>query len=166
MLKLVTRIEIPGRELVGIRADNPGPLTLTGTNSWIVGREPAWLIDPGPDLPEHLDAISKEIDRRGGLGGIALTHDHGDHAGALPEMRRRFAPVPVAAARGDVGVTLAEGDRFGPLEVLSTPGHAADHISFILDDLVFTGDAVLGYGSVYVAAEPRALSGYLDALSR
>ncbi len=77
------RLELPGHDAIGIRADNPGPLTLTGTNSWIVGRDPAWLIDPGPALPEHLDAISEEIDERGGLGAVLLTHDHPDHAEAV-----------------------------------------------------------------------------------
>jgi hypothetical protein len=70
------RIELAEHDLVGLRADNPGPLTLSGTNSWIVGVRPAWLIDPGPALPAHLRALIDELERRGGLGGIALTHDH------------------------------------------------------------------------------------------
>jgi glyoxylase-like metal-dependent hydrolase (beta-lactamase superfamily II) len=157
---------LPGYDGVGIVADNPGPLTLTGTNSWIVGREPAWLIDPGPDLGDHLDALSTEIDRRGGLGGILLTHDHIDHVAGLPEMRSRFAPVPVAAARGEVEVILAPGDRFGPLQAIATPGHAEDHLSFLDGDVLFSGDAVLGTGSVFVAPAPGALRSYLAALER
>ena len=82
----MTRLELPGHDAVGIRADNPGPFTLSGTNTWIYGREPAWLIDPGPALPEHLDAISEELDERGGLGAVLLTHDHPDHAEAVPEL--------------------------------------------------------------------------------
>ena len=50
----MTRLELPGHDLVGIRAPNPGPFTLSGTNSWIVGREPAWLVDPGPALEGHV----------------------------------------------------------------------------------------------------------------
>lgn len=157
---------LPGYDGVGIVADNPGPLTLTGTNSWVVGREPAWLIDPGPNLGAHLDALSTEIDRRGGLGGILLTHDHIDHVAGLPEMRSRFAPVPVAAARGEVDVILAAGDRFGPLEVVATPGHAVDHLSFLGGDVLFSGDAVLGTGSVFVAPAPGALRSYLEGLDR
>jgi glyoxylase-like metal-dependent hydrolase (beta-lactamase superfamily II) len=159
-------VQLPDHDVLGIIADNPGPFTLTGTNSWIVAREPAWLIDPGPELDAHLDAVSAEIDRRGGLGGIVLTHDHRDHAGALPEMRRRFAPVPVAAARGAVDVVLRDGDRFGPLEVIATPGHAADHLSFLADGVAFSGDAVLGTGSVFIEPDPGALRGYLEALTR
>lgn len=160
------RLEAPGADIVGLRADNPGPLSLTGTNSWIVGREPAWLVDPGPDLPAHLDALDAELARRGGVGGIAVTHDHIDHVEALGAMRARYPGVPVAAARGEVDVTLSDGDRFGPLLALATPGHAPDHLAFAVDAAILTGDAVLGTGSVFIAPGPGALSGYLDALQR
>src|SRR5438067_2224714 len=53
----MTRLDVPGEDVVGFRAANPGPFTLSGTNSWIVGREPAWLVDPGPSLPAHVDAL-------------------------------------------------------------------------------------------------------------
>ncbi|MDP2712587.1 MAG: MBL fold metallo-hydrolase, partial [Solirubrobacteraceae bacterium] len=65
-----------------VHADNPGPFTLTGTNTWIVGRDPCWIVDPGPALDAHVARVLAEVARRGGAGGIALTHDHGDHAGA------------------------------------------------------------------------------------
>jgi glyoxylase-like metal-dependent hydrolase (beta-lactamase superfamily II) len=159
------RLDLPGHDVVGIRADNSGPFSLSGTNSWIVGREPAWLIDPGPDLPDHLDAISEEIDERGGLAAIMLTHDHSDHSEAVPEMLRRFSPSPFAAARGATTV-LADGDRYGPFDVLAVPGHAPDHLVFLFDDVAFTGDVVLGEGSVFIAPDPGALSGYLDGLRR
>src|SRR5437868_7817451 len=107
----MTRLEIPEHDLVAIRAANPGPFTLSGTNSWIVGRDPAWLVDPGPALDEHLAAVTEEIERRGGLGGIVLTHDHTDHSEAVPAMRARFAKTPLAAARGDVDVLLADTTR-------------------------------------------------------
>jgi glyoxylase-like metal-dependent hydrolase (beta-lactamase superfamily II) len=148
---------------VGLRADNPGPLTLTGTNTWIYGREPAWLIDPGPALPKHLDAISGELDERGGLGAVLLTHDHPDHAEAVPEIVRRFSPVPLAAARGTVSALLGDGDRIGPFEVVGTPGHAPDHLAYVVDGVAFTGDAVLGEGSVFVVGQ---LAEYLDGLRR
>jgi len=153
---------------VGIRADNPSPFSLDGTNSWIVGREPAWLIDPGPDLTKHLDALSAEIDTRGGLGAILLTHDHHDHAEAVSSMATRFSPVPVIAARGEhLSGRLFDGDRIGPFEVIETPGHAPDHIVFLTSDgVLFTGDAVLGKGSVFIAPDPGALAGYLRALER
>lgn len=149
-----------------MRADNPGPFTLTGTNSWIVGSDPAWLIDPGPALERHVAAIAAEISARGGLGGIALTHDHPDHAEAVPAMRRRFPSAPVAAARGEVDRRLADGDHFGPLEVIATPGHAPDHLAFVSGTVAFSGDAVLGQGSVFIAPDPGALAAYLAGLER
>lgn len=160
------RLVVAGADIVGIRADNPGPLSLSGTNSWIVGREPAWLVDPGPDLTEHLDALDAELDRRGGLGGIAATHDHIDHVEALGAMRRRHPGVPVAAARGEVDIILVDGARAGPLEALATPGHAPDHLAFAVRSVILTGDAVLGEGSVFVAPGPGTLRSYLDALRR
>jgi glyoxylase-like metal-dependent hydrolase (beta-lactamase superfamily II) len=160
------RYELTDYDIVGIRAPNPGPFTLTGTNSWIVGRSPAWLVDPGPAMDDHVAALGSELERRGGLGGIALTHDHLDHAGAVPAVRERFPDAPVAAVRGEVDVTLAEGMAFGPLVALSTPGHAPDHVAFTAGRAGFTGDAVLGEGSVFVYPDPGALAGYLLALAR
>lgn len=166
MLALMDRLDVPGRDVVGIRADNAGPFSLDGTNTWILGREPAFLIDPGPALTAHLDLVSEEIDERGGLGAILLTHDHPDHAEGVAEMRMRFSPTPFAAARGDVTAVLGDGDRYGPLEVLAVPGHAPDHLVFLFGDVAFTGDAVLGQGSVFIAPDPGALRGYLAGLER
>ena len=160
----MTRLEVPEHEIVGLRADNPGPFTLTGTNTWIVGSDPAWLVDPGPDLREHAEAVVAEVERRGGLGGVALTHDHSDHSGALPALRQRFPHAPVAAARGNVDRLLRDGSTFGPLEVVSTPGHAPDHVAFVVGTAGLTGDAVLGQGSVFIAPDPGALTRYLEAL--
>jgi glyoxylase-like metal-dependent hydrolase (beta-lactamase superfamily II) len=148
-----------------LRADNPGPLTLSGTNSWVIGRDPAYVVDPGPALDEHLDRLLAAVDARGGLGGIALTHDHSDHSDGLARLRE-LRPAPVAAGRGDVDVLLGEGTRFGPFVAVSTPGHAPDHRALIADRVCFTGDAVLGEGSVFVAADPHALTDYLDGLNR
>jgi glyoxylase-like metal-dependent hydrolase (beta-lactamase superfamily II) len=151
---------------VGIRAANPGPFTLSGTNTWIVGSGPAWLVDPGPALPEHRDAIVAELERRGGLGGIALTHDHHDHADGVAAIRDRFADVPLAAGRGPADVRLADGVTFGPLRAVATPGHAPDHFSFVHGRAALTGDAVLGEGSVFIAPDPQALTGYLEGLRK
>jgi glyoxylase-like metal-dependent hydrolase (beta-lactamase superfamily II) len=160
-------------DVVLIRADNPSPFTLGGTNAYVVGRgdEGAWVIDPGPALPAHVDALATQVELRGGLAGIALTHDHPDHAEAVPALRERFggaADPPVAAARGPVELPLADGDRAGPFEALATPGHAPDHLTYLLGDgaIAFTGDAVLGEGSVFVAPDPGALAGYLAGLER
>lgn len=160
----MTRIELDRYDIVGIRAANPGPFTLSGTNSWVVGRDPAWLVDPGPALGEHLDAVVEEVVRRGGLGGIALTHDHVDHIEALPALLGRFPRVPVAAGRGEVQVVISHGTRFGPLEAFAAPGHSPDHFAFITGRVALTGDAVLGEGSVFIWPDRGALASYLQAL--
>jgi glyoxylase-like metal-dependent hydrolase (beta-lactamase superfamily II) len=151
-----------------IVAGNPGPFSLSGTNTWIIGGDPAWVVDPGPALPDHIEAVAATVELRGGLGGIALTHDHPDHAEAIPALRELLgSTAPVAAARGEVELVLRDGDRAGPLQALATPGHATDHLSFLLGDTVaFTGDAVLGTGSVFLSPDPHALADYLTGLRR
>ena len=150
-----------------VHADNPGPFTLTGTNTWIAGRDPCWIVDPGPALDEHVERVVAEAQRRGGAGGIALTHDHGDHAGAAEAVRAGVGGVPVGAARWPgADVVLGDGDAFGPLQVVATPGHATDHLAFVFGAVCFTGDAVLAQSSVFVAPDPGALRGYLAALER
>jgi glyoxylase-like metal-dependent hydrolase (beta-lactamase superfamily II) len=130
-------------DVAAIRAGNPSPFTLTGTNTYVVGRERAWVIDPGPALPDHVEAVAAEVERRGGLAGIALTHDHPDHAEAVPALRERLGgEVPLAGMRGAVELPLSDAD------------------------IAFTGDAVLGEGSVFVAPDPGALAGYLAGLER
>ncbi len=160
----MTRIELPEHDIVGIRAANPGPYTLSGTNSWIVGHGPGWLVDPGPDIESHVEALTRELEGRGGLGGIALTHDHADHTEALGSIRSRFPSAPVAAARGDVDMRLGEGSMFGPLVTVRTPGHSSDHVAFVCNRAAFTGDAVLGEGSVFMSPDPGALVSYLAGL--
>jgi glyoxylase-like metal-dependent hydrolase (beta-lactamase superfamily II) len=155
---------LAGYDVLRVRANNPGPLTLSGTNTWIVDRNPAYVIDPGPELESHIERVLAAIDERGGLGGIALTHDHPDHAEAVALLReQRPAPVAGARARG-IDVALADGVRFGPLRAIPTPGHAPAHFALVADRVCFTGDAVLGEGSVFVAPYPGAMNGYLNGL--
>jgi glyoxylase-like metal-dependent hydrolase (beta-lactamase superfamily II) len=150
-----------------VRADNPGPFTLDGSNCWLIGRDPCWIIDPGPPIDAHLDRLASEAAVRGGVGGIAITHDHADHSGGLEGLLARVGEVPVGAAAMELAtVSLADGDEFGPLSVYATPGHAPDHLAFVSSEVIFTGDAVLGEGSVYIAPDEGALIGYLEALDR
>lgn len=154
-------------DIAHVRADNPSAFTLTGTNTWIVGRDPCFVIDPGPSIAEHVRAVLRVADERGGIGSIVLTHDHADHCDAVEALRDGVGGVPVAAARyAGADVLLADADRLGPLEVLSAPGHAPDHLAFVCGPVAFAGDAVLGEGSVFVAPDPGALTGYLAALRR
>jgi glyoxylase-like metal-dependent hydrolase (beta-lactamase superfamily II) len=139
-------IEEPAPGVVRVRADNPSPLTLDGTNTWVLGSGPAWVVDPGPALPAHLDAVADVVAARGGAGGVVLTHAHADHSEAAGELA------------GRLGVPLGEP---GPLEVMPLPGHSDDHVVFVWEGACCAGDAVLGEGSVFVGGDMAA---YLDGL--
>jgi glyoxylase-like metal-dependent hydrolase (beta-lactamase superfamily II) len=147
-----------------VTADNAGPYTLQGTNTWLLGRDPCWVVDPGPDLDAHLERILSDAAERGGLGGIAVTHDHPDHVELAVRLRDAAGGVPIAGAHFEhADVRLADGERVGPLLAVATPGHAPDHLAFVWQGACFTGDAVLGEGSVFVAED---LGEYLEALQR
>jgi glyoxylase-like metal-dependent hydrolase (beta-lactamase superfamily II) len=153
------------RDILCLRAPNAGPVTLSGTNTWLVGRRPAWVIDPGPRLDAHLERVLEAIEARDGLGGIVLTHDHHDHSEAVPALLARH-PAPLAGGRGQVDLRLEDGARVGPFEAVATPGHAPDHFALVADGACFTGDAVLGEGSVFISPYPGAMAGYLLGLNR
>jgi glyoxylase-like metal-dependent hydrolase (beta-lactamase superfamily II) len=137
-----------------VRADNPSPLTLTGTNTWIVD---GWVIDPGPALDAHLDAVAAAVGER--ARGIAVTHDHADHIEGLEALRERLGAVEVVSARAGA----RDGDVAGPLQVVALPGHSEDHLAFVAGRVAFCGDAVLGEGSVFISGN---LAGYLEGLRR
>src|SRR2546427_1114593 len=88
---------LSAHDVVRVRAENPGPFTLSGTNTWVVGRDPTWVIDPGPSAADaHVERILAAVKARGGLGGVALTHDHADHSGAVAALLAAH-PAPLAA---------------------------------------------------------------------
>lgn len=147
-----------------VRANNPGLMTLTGTNTWIVGGDPCWIVDPGPLLDDHVAAVVAAARERGGAGGIVVTHDHHDHTEAVAAVAEQLGGVTVHAAHLGGARTIGDGDHVGPFEAVATPGHAPDHLAFVVDRVCFTGDAVLGAGSVFIAPDPGALRGYLTAL--
>src|SRR4051795_1018121 len=160
--------ELPAdHDVALVRAGNPGPLTLTGTNTWLAGHDPCWVVDPGPLLEEHVAAVLAAGQARGGIAGIAVTHHHGDHSGAADALAQAAGGVPVFAARHPGASLIGDGIAVGPLLAIAVPGHAPDHLCFALGaDICFTGDAVLGEGSVFVAPDPGALGAYLAALER
>ena len=157
--------EIPGfPDVVRVRADNPSMLTLSGTNSWVVGRDPAWVVDPGPALPAHLDTLLRVAGERGGLGGIAVTHHHADHVEGAEPLRALAGADHAEGLEPLLALADSLSDRAGPFDVVPVPGHAPDHVCFVYRDAVcFTGDCVLGEGSVFIAED---LAGYLDGLRR
>lgn len=151
--------------VVLVTAPNPGPFTLEGTNTWLVGDGGCVVIDPGPAIDSHLNAVLAAAEPLGGIAAIAVTHDHDDHAEGAPALRERCGGAPIAAVRAaSADVHLRAGDRVGPLTTIPTPGHAPDHVAFVAGGVCFSGDAVLGSGSVFIAPDPGALRGYLDAL--
>jgi glyoxylase-like metal-dependent hydrolase (beta-lactamase superfamily II) len=135
-----------------VRADNPSPLTLDGTNTYVVER---WVVDPGPDDDLHLAAV---IEAAGGsVERIVLTHDHIDHSEGAPALAERTG-AEVVRPRG--------GERIGPFEAIATPGHAPDHVALVSGRALFSGDTVLGAGSVFIPPGEGSMSAYLDSLRR
>jgi glyoxylase-like metal-dependent hydrolase (beta-lactamase superfamily II) len=141
--------------VVRVRADNPSALTLDGTNSYVVE---GWVVDPGPALDEHLDALERAAAPAGGIAGIVLTHGHPDHDEGAPALAERAGGVPVVRPGG--------GDRAGPLSAIATPGHAPDHVCLLWGRVLFSGDTVLGEGSVFVGGGDGSMADYLESLRR
>ncbi|SHL22471.1 MBL fold metallo-hydrolase [Actinacidiphila paucisporea] len=161
-----------------VLAPNASPMTLDGTNTWIVA-EPdsplAVVIDPGPLDEGHLSRVVDAAEQAGKRVALTLlTHGHPDHA----EGAARFAELtrtPVRALDpalrlGDEGLAAGDTVTTGGLElqVVATPGHTADSLSFLLpaDAAVLTGDTVLGRGTTVVAHPDGRLGDYLDSLRR
>jgi glyoxylase-like metal-dependent hydrolase (beta-lactamase superfamily II) len=135
--------------VVRVRAANPSPLTLDGTNTYVVGR---WVVDPGPAGEEHLAAVRAAAVE--GIEGVVLTHGHADHAGG-------------AGLYGAPVHRPGDGECAGPFTALGTPGHSPDSVCLLWGERVcFTGDTVLGSGSVFIAPGEGSLSAYLESLRR
>ena len=135
-----------------VRADNPSPLTLDGTNTYVVS---GWVVDPGPADERHLDAVLAAAG--GEVAGIVLTHDHHDHSEGAPALAEHAG---VAVERPDGGA------RIGPFEAIATPGHAPDHVALLFRRLLFTGDTVLGRGTSVIDPPEGDLVAYLRSLRR
>jgi glyoxylase-like metal-dependent hydrolase (beta-lactamase superfamily II) len=157
-----------------VLAPNPGPMTLDGTNTWVLlepGSTEAVVIDPGPLDEGHLAAVLRVVEERGArVAETVLTHGHHDHAEAAPRFAELTGTRVRAVGRGHDD--LGDGDALttGGLElrVVATPGHTSDSISFALpaDHALLTGDTVLGRGTTVVAHPDGELAAYLDSLER
>lgn len=161
-----------------VLAPNPGPMTLDGTNTWILAAADSTqclVIDPGPALPEHLQAIERELQRRDlHVTSVLLTHGHDDHS----EAARQFAQdhgcgVRALDPRFQLGSEgLADGDVVSAgdldVQVISTPGHTSDSLSFFIpsDGSLLTGDTVLGRGTSVVMHPDGRVGDYLSSLKR
>lgn len=160
-----------GDHAYAVLAPNPGPMTLDGTNTWVLrapGDDVAVVVDPGPLDEGHLQAVLAQVEQLGARVGLTLiTHWHHDHTESLS----RWAELVEAPIRGGGhGQPFAEDERIelGSLliQVVPTPGHTADSVSFHLPgaDVLITGDTVLGRGTTVVAYPDGALGPYLASL--
>ena len=131
-----------------VRAANPSPLTLDGTNTYIVER---WVVDPGPRFLRTSTPFGAPL--TAALRGLFLRT-------LMPIMRRG------ADLFGAPVVLPVDGQEVGPFRALGTPGHSADSVCLLFGAVCFTGDTVLGTGSVFIAPGEGSLSAYLDSLRR
>jgi glyoxylase-like metal-dependent hydrolase (beta-lactamase superfamily II) len=153
-------------------ADNPGLMTLEGTNTWVLrcpGSDELVIVDPGPDDDEHITRVAA-------LGRIALvliSHRHGDHTDGIDKLADATGAPVCSVGSGfqrRLGGGLTDGETIEAaglrIKVLATPGHTADSVSFVLDDAVLTADTVLGRGTTVIDAEDGDLASYLESLRR
>ncbi len=129
-----------------IRADNPGYMTLEGTNTWVF--DDGTVIDPGPDDDAHLKAITDAVTVR----RILVTHGHPDHIAGVERLVRLTGAVV--------------GELPPSLQLLETPGHTADSVCYLHSGAVFTGDTILGRGSSVVAWPDGNVGDYLKSLEK
>jgi glyoxylase-like metal-dependent hydrolase (beta-lactamase superfamily II) len=183
LVKLSPRI---GRLL----AKNPGPFTFKGTGVYILGDKNVAVIDPGPDMPEHVEALKHAIgDRR--LTHIFVTHTHSDHSPAAKPLKewsgaKTYAFGPHGSGKAEEGVKVEEGGDmdFTPdvrvkdgdiiagngftVECVFTPGHTSNHMCFALreEDALFTGDHVMGWSTTVVTPPDGDMGSYMASLRK
>src|SRR2546423_1542072 len=161
-----------------VLAPNPNPMTLDGTNTWLLaepGARRAIVVDPGPLDEAHLKTVAQTAEQRDlEIALILLTHGHFDHSEGAPRLARLTgAPVRALDPRyrlgdeGLVGGDVVEIDGLR-VDVVATPGHSGDSLCFLLpaDRAVLTGDTILGRGTTVVVHPDGRLGGYLDSLRR
>ena len=167
-------------------APNPGPMSLDGTNTYVVAAERgAYVIDPGPGDPGHLARVREAAEAAGGLAGVLLTHSHHDHSEGVEALGGELlwgrvsstdeaAALQAALAAGSAsalepaapGARAAARATAGPFTIVPTPGHAADHVCLLFGEVCFCGDLILGSGSTIVppAAGGGSLADYMRSL--
>ena len=162
-------VSVPVRRVL---APNPSHMTGAGTNTYLLGEAELAVIDPGPVLPEHLDAIVREAGSAK-IAAILVTHRHSDHLpAALPLAERTGAPLYGHPELPGVQRPLADDETLAVgglhLRALATPGHTPDHHCYLLeeDGGIFTGDLIAGSGTVVVGPGPGELRQYLASLRR
>lgn len=169
--------------LVRVSAANAGPHTFTGTNSFVIGEETVFMLDPGPDDAAHVEALLAAVGTRR-VEAVLLTHTHRDHAESAGRVSERLgAPLWFAGphAKDAAGLSerlrhpdrvLADGDRIAAggtgLEILATPGHCANHVAFGIEntEILLSGDHVMGWSSTLIARPDGSMRDYLESLDK
>ncbi|MDO9248308.1 MAG: MBL fold metallo-hydrolase [Phenylobacterium sp.] len=171
-------------------ANNPGPFTYLGTGTYIIGRGEVAVIDPGPDMDEHLEAILGALEPGEKITHILITHHHSDHSPLAGPLKARtgatiygcaVAEIPV----DDSGVRMEAGADFGfspdvslcgggqvlegpgwTLEAIATPGHTSNHICFALteENALFSGDHIMGWSTTVITPPDGDMTDYMDSL--
>ena len=152
--------------------DNPGIMTLDGTNTWVLqgpGSDEFVIVDPGPDDDSHIERIAS----LGAIPLILISHRHSDHTDGIDKLVERTGAVVRSVGSGflrGLGGPLTDGEVIDAaglrITVLATPGHTADSVSLLLDDAVLTADTVLGRGTTVIDTEDGNLRDYLESLRR
>jgi glyoxylase-like metal-dependent hydrolase (beta-lactamase superfamily II) len=152
-----------------VLAPNPGPFTGSGTNTWVITSEnQALIVDPGPRIESHANAIVKALDANR-CAGVLVTHGHEDHAPLANPLAAdlgvpAFGYGPAPLFEPDVAVSEGSEIAIGSsrVKVIATPGHSDDHLCFQVDRVLFSGDHIMGGSSVMV----EDLARYLDSLRK
>ncbi len=174
-----------GRDIDVLLADNSKDYTGPGTNTYIVGGEDVWIIDPGPDDNKHIDVVVDAVAGRR-VAGILVTHSHLDHSPAARGLQARISapiyghgrlsPALLAASDEDIDAdfvpdhTLGDGDVLGAgdwrIQVVHTPGHFPNHLCYLLPEqnILFSGDHVMGWSTTVIVPPLGNLADYLYSL--
>ena len=167
-------------------APNPSAFTYYGTQTYLVGERELAVIDPGPDLPQHIDALVAAIGERP-VAAIMCTHTHRDHSPAAAPLAERIgAPIigcaplalETAGPRADAAFdgdykpdrVLADGEAIAidgnDLVAVATPGHTSNHLCFAYEDALLTGDHVMGWSTTVVFPPDGDMAAYMASLDK
>jgi glyoxylase-like metal-dependent hydrolase (beta-lactamase superfamily II) len=173
-----------------VLAPNPGPFTFRGTGVYLVGTNDVAVIDPGPDLPEHIESLKRALAGKS-LTHILVTHTHSDHSPAARALKewsgaRTYAYGAHGAGKAEEGVVVEEGGDmdFVPdihlkdghvikgngftFECVFSPGHTSNHMCYALaeEKALFTGDHVMGWSTTVVAPPDGDMRSYMASLRK
>jgi glyoxylase-like metal-dependent hydrolase (beta-lactamase superfamily II) len=180
------RLEQLEPRIARVLAHNPSAFTYYGTQTYLLGTHEVAVVDPGPDLPEHLDALTEAIGGRP-VAAIMCTHTHRDHSpAARPLKERTGAPIigcaplalETAGPRADASFdgdyapdrVLADGEELAidglAVTAVATPGHTSNHLCFAYDDALCTGDHVMGWSTTVVFPPDGDMAAYMASLDK